>query len=173
MYIPFGLDLFIKREIMLKQSRSPKLLGDFGEGLVTYALIRKDFEVAYVDHVGADLIAEKSGSRFAISVKTRLFKEGSKESLSFVVEEDHLNKLDYFAHQFGMIPMYAHVLCLADEKCIHLVIVRVEDIRTNLKKVQHGYVFSFAKSKRRKFIEQPFIDYSCWAGETIGEKDFD
>ena len=43
------------------QTRAPKLIGDFGEGLVTYALIRKGFEVAVVDHVGADLIAEKGG----------------------------------------------------------------------------------------------------------------
>ncbi len=35
---------------MIKQTRAPKQLGDFGEGLVTYALIRKGFEVACVDH---------------------------------------------------------------------------------------------------------------------------
>lgn len=40
-------------------SRASKQLGDFGEGLVTYTLIRKGFEVACVDHVGADLIAER------------------------------------------------------------------------------------------------------------------
>lgn len=41
------------------QSRAPKLIGDFGEGLVTYALIRGGYEVAHVDHEGADLIAVK------------------------------------------------------------------------------------------------------------------
>ena len=50
-----------------KHSRAPKLLGDFGEGLVTYTLIRKGFEVAFVDHVGADLIAEKDDYRIAVS----------------------------------------------------------------------------------------------------------
>ena len=74
----------------MKQTRAPKLLGDFGEGLVTYALILKGYEVAYVDHVGADLIAEKKGKRFAVSVKTRLFRKGSRESLGFVVERGRL-----------------------------------------------------------------------------------
>lgn len=73
----------------MPQTRTPKQIGDFGEGLVTYALIRKEYEIAYVDHVGADLIAEKDGSRFAVSVKTRLFRPGSTESLGFVVERNH------------------------------------------------------------------------------------
>jgi hypothetical protein len=52
----------------MKNTRAPKLLGDFGEGLITYLLIRKGFEVAYVDHVGADLIAERSGELWAVLV---------------------------------------------------------------------------------------------------------
>lgn len=157
---------------MSKQSRAPKLMGDFGEGLVTYALIRKGFEVANVDHVGADLIAEKGGVRFAVSVKTRLFKSGSKESRGFVAEELHLNKLEHFAEQFGMVPLFALLLCLADEKAIHLMIARAEDIRKGLRKVKHGYAFRFAESSRKELLELPFIDYSSWAQETIGELDF-
>ena len=158
--------------IMSKQTRAPKQLGDFGEGLVTYALIRKGFEVACVDHVGADLIAEKNGSRFAISVKTRLFKTGSKESLVFQAEYQHLDKLDYFARQFGMIPMFGLVICIADENAIHLLLAKVEDIRNGLPKTKHGYSFRFAKAARQNLIEQTHIDYSCWTGEVIGKNDF-
>ncbi len=158
---------------MQAQSRAPKLIGDFGEGLVTYALIRKGYEVAYVDHVGADLIAEKRGSRFAVSVKTRLFKIGSVESLGFVGDYQHFDKLDHFAHQFGMVPMFALVVCIADEKAIHLLLARAEDIRKGLPKVKHGYTFRFSNSTRQKLFEQPFIDYSCWTGEIIGAKNFD
>lgn len=46
--------------MLSKNSRAPKQLGDFGEGLVTYALIRKGLEVECVGHVGADLIAQKN-----------------------------------------------------------------------------------------------------------------
>lgn len=158
---------------MGKQTRAPKLLGDFGEGLVTYALIRKGFEVANVDHVGADLIAEKSGSRFAVSVKTRLFKSGSKESLAFQAEYQHLDKLDHFANQFGMIPIFALVICIADEYAIHLLLARAKDIRNELPKVKHGHAFRFAKSTREDLLEKPFIDHSSWADETIGQMDFD
>ena len=157
---------------MGKQTRAPKQLGDFGEGLVTYALIRKGFEVAYVDHVGADLIAEKCRSRFAISVKTRLFKIGSKESLAFQAEYQHLDKLAHFASQFGMIPVFAFVVCIADEHAIHLILARVEDIRNGLPKTKHGYAFRFAKSTRQKLFELPFVDHSHWSDETIGEMDF-
>ena len=52
-----SLDVLPKGRIsMSPQTRAPKLLGDFGEVLATYALIRKGFEVAVVGHVGADLI---------------------------------------------------------------------------------------------------------------------
>jgi len=158
---------------MGKQTRAPKQLGDFGEGLVTYALIRKGFEVAYVDHVGADLIAEKRGARFAVSVKTRLFRAGSRESRAFVVDKRHLDKLEYFAQQFGMCPMFALVVCIADENAIHLMMSRAEDIQQRLPEVKHGYAFRFAKSTRKDLIGKPFIDYSCWAQETIGEMEFD
>lgn len=158
---------------MGEQTRAPKQIGDFGEGLVTYTLIRKGFEVACVDHVGADLIAEKRGSRFAISVKTRLFRSGSKESLDFQAEYHHFDKLDHFASQFGMVPMFALVICIADENTIHLLLAQVKDIRNGLPKGKHGYSFRFAKLTRQKLFEQPFIDYSCWTGEIIGGKDFD
>jgi hypothetical protein len=158
---------------MAKQTRAPKQLGDFGEGLVTYTLIRKGFEIACVDHVGADLIAEKRGARYAISVKTRLFKIGSIESLAFQAEYKHLDKLEYFANQFSMIPIFAFVICIADENAMHLLMARVDDIRNNLPGVQHGYSFRFAKSTRQKLFDHPFMDYSCWTGEVIGTKDFD
>lgn len=81
---------------MVTQTRASKQLGDFGEGLVTYTLVRKDFEIAYVDHIGADLIAEKGGKRYAISVKIRLFREGSKESRMVVVEDTHQKVGEFF-----------------------------------------------------------------------------
>lgn len=158
---------------MITQSRASKQLGDFGEGLVTYALIRKGFEVAVVDHVGADLIAEKSKTRFAISVKTRMFKSKSKESLNFVATKDHLDKLDYFAKQFGnMTPLFALAVSIVDENAIHLIISKTDDIRKNLPDVKNGYSFRFAKSTRQKLITEPFIDYSCWEKEIIGNKEF-
>ena len=156
----------------MKQTRAPKLLGDFGEGLVTYALIRKGYEVAYVDHVGADLIAEKNGNRLAISVKTRLFKTGSKESQVFVVEKHHIAKLENFAAQFGMVPIFALLVSLADEHMIHLVIMPVAELKNNLPEVEHGYSIRFTPKKRSELMAKPFVDYSYWKEEKIGDKDF-
>lgn len=78
-----------------KQSRAPKLIGDFGEGLVTYALIKGGYEVAHVDHVGADLIAEKNGERIAVSVKTRNRNTETKESDMVVISDDNIEKLNF------------------------------------------------------------------------------
>ena len=155
----------------MTQSRAPKHLGDFGEGLVTYALIRKGFEVANVDHVGADLIAEKKEKRFAVSVKTRLFKIGSKESLNFVVEKQHIDKLNTFAKQFGMTPLFALALCLSDERTIHLLVIPEANLK-DLPATKHGVAIRFSRKSRQKLLQQPFIDYSCWKDETIGTNDF-
>jgi len=156
----------------MKQTRAPKQLGDFGEGLVTYALIRKGYEIAFVDHVGADLIAEKDGKRLAISVKTRMFKTGSKESQVFVVEKDHLAKLEHFAAQFGMLPVFALVISLVDEHMIHLLIMPVADLKKSLPEVKHGYSVRFTPAKRSELMARSFVDYSCWKEEKIGNKVF-
>jgi len=156
-----------KKKHINTNSRAPKLLGDFGEGLVSYTLIRKGFEVACVDHVGADLIAEKDGNRIAVSVKTRMFRTGSIESRGVVFEYSHLDKLDYFARRFDLDPVMAHAVCMADDKYIHLFILRVVDIRAKLKQVKHGYSFQFTQKHLKDVIALPYVDYSCWSNETI------
>jgi len=118
---------------MIVNSRAPKLLGDFGEELATYLLLLQGFEVAVVDHVGADLIAEREGRRLAVSVKTRLFRTGSREHRSVSIEDDHIKKLVYFADRFEMSPVVAYVLSVADHKVI----------RAHLPRVAGGYVLRF------------------------------
>ena len=115
-----------------KASRAPKLLGDFGEGLVTYALIRQGFEVACVDHVGADLIGERSEYKIAVSVKTRMYRQGTVESRSIVFEFDHLAKLEHFAHRFDLDPVLAHAVCIVNDHKIDLFMLRVADILREL-----------------------------------------
>ena len=156
---------------MIMQTRAPKQLGDFGEGLVTYVLIRKGYEIAFVDHVGADLIAEKNGNRLAISVKTRMFKKGSKESQVFVVEKEHLAKLEHFATQFKMRPVFALLIILVDEGMMHLMIMPVADLKNSLPEVKHGYSIRFTPSKRSELMARSFVDYSYWKEEKIGDKD--
>jgi Holliday junction resolvase-like predicted endonuclease len=156
----------------LKQTRAPKQIGDFGEGLVTYALIRKGYEVAYVDHVGADLIAEKEGNRIAISVKTRLFKHGSTESKMFCIEHSHLEKLETFSEQFALQPVFALVVCLADNREIHLITLKTTDIPTVFHEIQHGFSVLFSEKHLLHIKENPLVDYSFWGSEEIGKKDF-
>ena len=154
-------------EAEYQPSRASKQLGDFGEGLVNYTLIRKGFEVACVDHVGADLIAERKGYRVAVSVKTRQYRHGSIESRGFVFEYSHVEKLKYFAKRFDLHPIIAHAVCIADDHALHLFMLRVADVRTKLKAVKLGYRFQYGSNHLAETIALPFVDYSSWSNESI------
>jgi hypothetical protein len=123
--------------------------------------------VACVDHVGADLIAEKQGYRVAVSVKTRQYRHGSRESRGFVFEYSHLKKLEYFAKRFDLDPIIAHAVCIADDHALHLFMLRVADVRTKLKAVKLGYRFQYGSNHLAQTIALPFVDYSSWSNESI------
>lgn len=155
-------------------TRAPKQLGDFGEGLVNYVLIRKGHEIAKVDHVGADLISENSGKRYAISVKTRMFKEGTSESKMYTIEDEHLEKLKYFSKLFGLIPLFSLAVCYVDNDCIYVFILPVDEINNIkiLKKVKNGYSINFSDNQIEALKNCEHVDFSCWENEKIGDKTF-
>ena len=81
-------------------------MGDFGEQLVMFIIGRLyEHRVAYVDHVGADLIAtDKDQKKYAISVKSRVFTtDGPQQPF----DESQQDKLRDFADSFGLIPAVA------------------------------------------------------------------
>ena len=129
-----------------RKSRLSKWLGDFGEGLVAYALALNGWYVTRVDDMGADLQAVNHGQRLAISVKFRLFRSGSRESRGIVVEEEHLDNLDRYCETYQLSPVFAQAVSIADDNAIHLFIVPVSVIRANsyFTKVENGYSFRFS-----------------------------
>lgn len=143
-------------------SRAPKQTGDFGEGLVTYLLIREGYEVAVVDHVGADLIAQKGKNRYAVSVKTRRFRERPKENRAIVVEREDLRKLEHFAKRFDLLSIFAQVLCVDADRLIHVFLTTPEVIRKRLKKAKTRFRWNINKQSdlaALKSIES--ISYAC------------
>jgi Holliday junction resolvase len=155
-----------------KNTRAPKQLGDFGEGVVNYVLIRKNHEVAKVDQVGADLISENNGRRFAISVKTRFYKKNVKESLMYVIEYKSIDKLIEFSNKFNLEPLFAVVVCLEYDKKIYTFILHANKIKTILKSVKKGYSLNFGSKNIGNLIKNKDIDTSFWQEETIGNKVF-
>lgn len=149
-------------------TRAAKRIGDFGQGLVTYVLIRKGFEVACVDDIGADLIAAGRNERYAVSVKARLFRPGSRESRMAVIETDHLRKLALFADRFGMVPLLAFVVCLADDGMVHLFVFRAAELAAVLPSVKHGFAMRFGTHHVGALARHPAVDYSCWREELVG-----
>ena len=151
-------------------SRAPKLVGDFGEGLATYLLIRKGFEVAVVDHVGADLIAERNGKRYAISVKTRRLGEGETNAATFGPE--HIDNIEHFANRFSMDAALMHIACIEPDQLIHAFLMKTVDIKSKLKKVKNGYRLNFSKKHLDELVKHDCLDYSVWRKESIGPAKF-
>jgi len=60
------------------------------------------------------------------------------------------------------------VVCIADDKIIHLFMLQVADIRTRFEKVQHGYRLLFSQRHLQGLIALPCVDYSSWSNESIG-----
>ncbi len=155
-------------------SRAPKQIGDFGENLVTYDFIRKGYEVAHVDHVGADLICTnlETKKRYCISVKSRWFKEGSNESKMYNIEKAHLDKLKYFSTIFNLEPLFSFFVCLSDEKIMFLITVKVDDLKEVFTETKSGYSIKFSKKYRDEFKSNPLVSVSTWEDETIGKDIF-
>ncbi len=78
-----------------------------------------------------------------VSVKTRFFRKGSKESLDFVIDEAGLVKLEHFGKRFNMQPFFAQVFCQTDRNLIQVVILPVDSIGLKLDKVKNGYALRF------------------------------
>ncbi|HAY78347.1 MAG TPA: hypothetical protein DCY79_00920, partial [Planctomycetaceae bacterium] len=112
-------------------------------------------------------IAECDDYKIAVSVKTRLYRQGTKESRGTVFTYDHLDKLEHFAKRFDLDPVLAHAVCMEDDHIIHLFMIRTEDIRKRLAAVKHGHRLQFGPKYLDETIAFPYIDYSHWADESI------
>ena len=77
-----------------------------------------------------------------------------------------------FAQRFNLKPIFAHVVSIEDERIIHLFMMQVDDIKKNLDHVKHGYRIRFSDKYLADTIALPFVDYSVWRDELIGDKLF-
>lgn len=87
-----------------KAGRLPKQFGDFGENLVVWWLGQFfNYNVALVDHEGADIIAHNETEKLAISVK-------STHRASKIFDVHNQKQLKIFAKKFGeLTPAVAFV----------------------------------------------------------------
>ena len=159
-----------------KDDRWPKQFGDFAERLAMYVLGQlKNMSVAWIDHVGADLIAanrEGAKVRYAISVKGRNFPVS--ESKSFKFDQNNIDKLTFTAETFGMIPAVAFVFVDEMEgiKKIRLFFLLLKDLKELsmdpdicfLERVADGIQFKYTEGKTVRHLsavrECSRIDYS-------------
>lgn len=140
----------------MDDDRLSKQLGDFGEQLVMFIIGRLyEHRVAYVDHVGADLIVtDKNQKKYAISVKSRVF---TTDGPQFEFDNDQQTKLREFANSFELIPAVAFVcidpIDIYKDINIDVYIIELDDfvkLANNIKGVTHTVPnklhFSNAKS---------------------------
>lgn len=149
-----------------KDGRLSKQFGDFAEGLVMYVLGKyKKMRVALVDHIGADIIANRKNSKeiIAISVKGRNFPD--KESKSYTFDKHNIEMLNDFSRSFGMVPCIAFVFVdkMEDEWKIRIFILKIITLEKLLKdeKVQYvtsskenGYIFKYTKSTKVDYLSE-------------------
>lgn len=68
-----------------------------------------------------------------------------------------------------MVPLLAQVVCLADDKLIHLFLLKAAQLADVLPVVQDGYSIRFGPEETEALARHPAVDYSCWREERIGE----
>jgi hypothetical protein len=85
-----------------------------------------------------------------------------------VIESDHLRKLDLFADRFAMIPLLAQVVCLADDRLIHLFLFQARQLGDVLPTVKNGYSIRFGPQRVEALSRNAAADYSCWREELVG-----
>jgi Holliday junction resolvase-like predicted endonuclease len=95
-----------------KSSRHSKIVGDFGEQIVSNWLSRSGWQVVSVDHTGIDIIAyhRKSGKRIGVTVKSRTRKPGTEtESVNLFLNrtKDDRKKIQMACKDFGCEPWIA------------------------------------------------------------------
>ena len=128
-------------------------LGDYGEHLTAHLLIRLGYDVAMVDHVGADLIATKDQDKvYAVSVKTRKFKQGSNESRMYNFSEKNFEKLTAFSSRFEFTPLLAVVTIDDREGDQHesVYVLDVNALKENgfFNETKAGNAIKFSKKNR-------------------------
>lgn len=153
-----------------QSTRSPKQIGDFGEKLVNYVLIRKGHKVTNAEHVGADLNSIFEDKRYAISVKTRNFRKGTPESKMYTILDNDLVHLKDYSEKFNFISLFAVVICYEDINKIYVFILPVDKIDEILDKTLLGYSLNFSERHIQKLKDHKYIDLSYWENETIGNK---
>lgn len=148
-----------------------KFMHDFGKKLVTYALINKGFSVDESENE-IDIVAMLDDRKLAFFVLARRYKTGSDETRGQVFKFGDIERFEEIAERENLKPVIAHVVCDAEEKVIHLFMLKLSDIKMNLDQVKHGYRLRFSKKYLDDTISLPFVDYSHWGNEKIGDSLF-
>jgi len=67
-----------------------------------------------------------------------------------------------------MVALLSQVVCLADDKLIHLFLFKTEQIGSVLPAVKNGYSIRFGSRHIESLSRHPAVDYSCWREELVG-----
>lgn len=145
---------------------------EFGKKIVTYALIQKGFSVEEKENE-IDLVARFGDRKLAFFILARRYKAGSNETRGQVFKFVDIKRFEEIAGRENMKPVIAHVVCDNEEKAIHFFMIELSDIKKHLDRVEHGYRLRFAKKYFDDTISLPFVDYSHWENEKIGDSLFD
>jgi Holliday junction resolvase len=111
---------------IVRSTRHPKIIGDFGENIICNWLSRSGFEVILVDHTGIDILAynPSNSKRLGITVKSRTRTPGTEQSavhlLSYQKGRNDREKLLQACRAFACTPWIAIYVEATDEADVYL-----------------------------------------------------
>jgi len=112
-------------EDILESLRYSKIVGDFGERIVTYLLSKNKIECGVFDYIGIDIIAAYPDPRhlMGISVKCRSREEKSKGT-GLYINYHHFHLLQNACDEFLCTPYFALVIDDVDKIYVYLLTMK-------------------------------------------------
>ena len=142
-----------------------KIIGDFGEALVSNWLSRSGFEVTIVDHTGIDVLAynPKTGERLGISVKSRTRVKGTETSsvniLSYQKGKNDRKKVEDACKTFAAEPWLAIFLESSNFADLFLLSLKHYDREYRAKKKRAIDVWKMGQKYRDRYQADPRVQH--------------
>ena len=145
---------------IIKSSRHQKIIGNFGENLITNWLSRSGFEVILVDHTGIDIIAyhKKMEKRIGITVKSRTRNEGTeKTSVTIFSKESDRQKVLDACEAFGCEPWIGIYVEMLDSAEVYLLSLDHYDKRYRFEGNTSTASWKMKEKDKKKYSEDPEV----------------
>jgi len=150
---------------IIKSSRHRKIIGDFGENMISNWLSRSGFEVTLVDHTGIDIIAYNPSTRrrLGITVKSRTRNIGAEEAsvnvFSYRKGKDDRRKLLDACRAFACEPWVAVYVETSESADVYLTSLKNYDEKYHNRKGRAIDNWKMRKRNKERYERDPGVKH--------------